>query len=134
MSKISVVKQVGIWAISQSSGGGKNWTTGFTATAKVNGKIATLSLKGFREVTEATKWLQALDSNLMTQCVTEWAQTAVRQFTPVSQWVKQADDGTNKKVKVTDFETPKAEQREWVVSVLKADKAGFQKPVLKGAK
>lgn len=128
MSKISVIKQVGIWAISQSSGGGKNWTTGFTATAKVNGKVATFALKGFREVTEATEWLQTLDSKLMTQFATEWAQTAVRQFTPLSKWEKQSD-GTNKKV--TDFETPKAAQREWVISVLKADKAGFQKPVLK---
>jgi hypothetical protein len=132
MSKISVVKRVGIWAISQSSGGGKNWSTGFTATftatTKVNGKVATFALKGFREVTEATKWLQALDSKLMTQLATEWAQSAVRQFTPVSKWEKQ-EDGTNKKV--TDFESPKQAQREWVIAVLKADKAGFQKPVLK---
>jgi len=128
MAKIAVVKQVGIWTISQSSGGSKNWSTGFTATAKVNGKIATVSLKGFREVTEATKWLHTLDSSLMTQLVTEWAQTAVRQFTPLSKWEKQSD-GTNKKV--SDFETPKAQQREWVISVLKADKAGFQKPILR---
>ena len=128
MSKISVVKQVGIWAVSQSSGGGKNWRTEFTATAKVDGKVATFALKGFSSVTEATKWLQALDSKLMTQLATEWAQSAVRQFTPISKYVPQ-EDGTNKKV--TDFESPKAAQREWVISVLKADKAGFQKPVLK---
>ena len=128
MAKIAVVKQVGIWAISQSSGGKANWTTGFTASAKVDGKIATFALKGFREVTEATEWLQTLDSKLMTQFATEWAQTAVRQFTPVSKYVPQ-EDGTNKKV--TDFESPKAAQREWVIAVLTANKAGFQKPILR---
>jgi hypothetical protein len=94
----------------------------------VNGKIATFSLKTFRDVTEASKWLQALDKTIMTESVNAWAQTAARQYTPRTQWVKK-EDGTSKKV--YDYETPAKEQEQWVISVLKADKAGFQKPVLK---